>query len=702
MSKGLVIVESPAKAKTVSRMLGGGYRVKASIGHVRDLPERRLGVDVKGGFAPHYEVPYEKRAVVKEIKEAAKHASSVYLATDPDREGEAISWHLVQAAELDSAPVKRVVFHEITKEALEEAFRYPREIDMALVNAQQARRILDRLVGYKISPLLCQKVRRGLSAGRVQSAALKMIVDRERQIEGFVPVEYWSIDAELEKVADKRSFIATLLGFMGGRKIEIGNEKEAKRIVAELEKASYAVDKVRKKEVARQPAPPFITSTLQQEAWRKLRFTAKRTMAIAQQLYEGLPIGEEGAVGLITYMRTDSVKVAPSALEETRVYIKQKYGADFLPPKPRIFAKKAKGAQEAHEAIRPTSVKREPTSIKGYLNRDQFRLYELIWKRMVSSQMSPALLDTTSVDIEAKGEKAYLLRATTSVIKFPGFTILYIEGKDEEDEAQKGALPELAEGERLKLLGLLPEQHFTQPPPRYTEATLVKALEERGIGRPSTYAPILSIVQERGYVARDGGRFCPLELGFLVSDILCEHFPDIVDLGFTAQMEEGLDRIAQGEREWVPFLEEFYNPFEKMLQMARQKMAKVKIADEPVDETCTQCGRPMVIKSGRYGRFLSCSGYPECKNRKPLLIKIGVKCPKCGGELVVRQSRKKRTFYGCSRYPDCDFTTGDKPISQPCPECGGLLVMRGKKMVKCTSYEFSGRLAEIEKEALKV
>jgi DNA topoisomerase-1 len=709
MVKRLVIVESPAKAKTVSKMLGSGYNVKATVGHVRDLPRKWLGVDVKGSFTPKYEVPNEKKAVVKEIKETAKKAAAVYLATDPDREGEAISWHLVQAAKLDSMPLKRVVFHELTEEAVAEAFRHPREIDMDLVNAQQARRILDRLVGYKISPLLGQKVRRGLSAGRVQSVALRMIVDREREIEGFIPQEYWSIDAQLEKIATREDFGATLLGFMDGKKLDIGSREEAERIASQLKHASYTVAQVRNKEVARQPAPPFITSTLQQEGWRKLRLSAKRTMALAQQLYEGLPIGEEGSVGLITYMRTDSVRVAPSALQETRAYIKGKYGGKYLPPHPRVFRKKVKGAQEAHEAIRPTSIRREPEAIKGHLTKDQFRVYELIWKRMVSSQMSPALLDTTAVDIEAmhqkreKGEKPYLLRATSSTMKFPGFTILYNEGRDDaEDEKDKAPLPELTKGESLKLLGLFPEQHFTQPPYRYTEATLVKALEERGIGRPSTYASILATIQERSYVERDSGRFCPTDLGSLVSDMLCQHFPDIVDFGFTAQMEQGLDLIAQGDREWVPFLEEFYDPFEETLQAAKQQMEKVKIADEPTDEVCTLCGRPIVIKVGRYGRFLACSGYPECKNTKPLLEKIGVTCPKCGGELVVRQSRKKRTFYGCTGYPDCDFTSSGRPISQPCPQCGGLLVMRGKTIARCIKCEFNSKLDELEREALKV
>jgi len=700
MSKALVIVESPAKAKTVGRILGSGYSVKASLGHVRDLPKRKLGVDVKEGFTPSYEVLKERRVVVEEIEKAAQKASSVYLATDPDREGEAISWHLVQAVGLNNMPIKRVVFHEITEQAVADAFRHPREIDLHLVNAQQARRILDRLVGYEISPLLWHKVRRGLSAGRVQSVALKMIVDREREIASFVPKEYWSIDAKLEKIATKESFTAILIGLLNGTKLKIGSREEADSIISQLERGSYAVARVRKKEVARQPPPPFITSTLQQEAWRKLRFTAKHTMAIAQQLYEGLPIGDGGSVGLITYMRTDSVRVAPSAVAETRAYIEEKYGDDFLPPKARIFSKKVKGAQEAHEAIRPTSVRREPAAIKRYLTRDQFRLYELIWKRMVSSQMSPVLLDTTSVDVEAKSDRSYLLRATSSRVKFPGFTILYSEGEDEaEDEKGKGPLPELAKGERLTLLGLFPEQHFTQPPPHYTEATLVKALEELGIGRPSTYAPILSTLQERGYVTRDGGRLSPQELGFLVSDLLSEHFPNIVDLRFTAQMEEGLDQIARGEREWVPFLEDFYGPFEKTLKTAERQMEKVKIADEPTDEVCSLCGRPMVIKSGRYGRFLSCSGYPKCKNSKSL--SIGVKCPKCGGDVVERRSKRKRTFYGCSAYPDCDFVTGDKPVAQPCPECGGLLVMQGKMMARCTRCQFSGRLAEIGQEVVK-
>ena len=881
----LVIVESPAKARTISRMLGSSYAVKASVGHVRDLPGKWLGVDVKKGFTPKYEVPKEKSAVVNEIKEAAKNASAVYLATDPDREGEAISWHLVQAAKLGSMPLKRVVFHEITDEAVAEAFRHPRTIDMDLVEAQQARRILDRLVGYKISPLLCQRIRRGLSAGRVQSVALRMIASREREIEGFVPREYWSVDAQLEKIDKKASFIAALVGLTTGKKkIDIGSEEEAAGLVANLKEAVYAVAKVQKKDVSRQPAPPFITSTLQQEAWRKLRLSAERTMSVAQQLYEGLSVGSGGSVGLITYMRTDSVKAAPSAIEETRDYIREKFGPKFLPSKPRVFSKKAKGAQEAHEAIRPTSVKREPQAIKDYLTRDQFRLYELIWKRMVSSQMSPLQLDTTTVDIKAGNGKSYLFRATRSSMKFPGFTELYSEGRDDaEEEGEKVPLPHLTEGERLKLLDLIPEQHFTQPPKRYTQATLIKALEEKGIGRPSTYAPIITTIRGRGYVEQDSGRFYPTELGYLVNDTLNDHFPDIVDFSFTAQMEEGLDQIARGEQEWVSFLDNFYRPFEATLQEAREQMAKVpdeptdevcpkcgkpmvikagrfgkfiactgypqckttkpveevkesdepteevcpkcgkpmviktgrfgkfiactgypqckntkpveevkesdepteevcpkcgkpmvvktgrygkfiactdyprckttrrvkeakapdeptdetcpecgkpmvmkagrygkflacsdyprckstkrvkeaRVPDEPTDEVCPKCGEPMVIKTGRYGKFIACSRYPKCKTSRPVAIKVGVNCPQCGSDVVELKSRKGRTFYGCSGYPDCDFTTWDRPVPQPCPECGGLLISKGDKLVKCTKCKFSGSSDGLEKETVK-
>lgn len=631
MAKELVIVESPAKARTLTRILGKHFNVKSSLGHVRDLPPNRLGVDVKNGFAPKYVTLKEKRKVVQELKEAAKKAAAVYLATDPDREGEAISWHLVKAVELKAIPVHRVVFHEITEEAIKEAFHHPRQIDMNLVNAQQARRILDRLVGYKISPLLWRKVKSRLSAGRVQSVALRMIAEREREIENFVPQEYWTIEVELAKIAalDEKvsSFKAKLAGLKdGGRKLEICRQEEAEQIASQLRVANYFVAEVSKKRISRHPTSPFTTSTLQQEAWRKLHFTAKRTMSIAQQLYEGLSVGEEGVTGLITYMRTDSTRVAESAIKETRTYIREKYGAEFLPSRPRLFAKKAKGAQEAHEAIRPTKVSREPNLIKPYLTPDQAKLYELIWKRMVASQMADALFDTTTIEIEAKEPRegrSYILKATGSIPHFLGFLILYSEGRDEveSEEEGKAPLPALAEGEELRFLDLFPEQHFTQPPPRYNEATLVKALEEKGIGRPSTYAPIISTLQERGYVERKEGRFHPLELGLVVNDLLVGHFSEIVNIDFTARMEEQLDEIARGEENWVGVIREFYTPFDGMLQKAFVQIPKVKVADEPTDEICPQCGRAMVIRMGRYGKFIACSGYPKCKTTKSLNMK---------------------------------------------------------------------------------
>ncbi len=630
MPKELVIVESPAKARTVEKMLGDRYIIKASRGHVRDLPKHGLGVDVENGFTPQYVIPKEKKRAVQELREAARKASAVYLATDPDREGEAISWHLVEAAELKGMPVHRVVFHEITKGAIEDAFHHPRQIDMKLVEAQQARRILDRLVGYKISPLLWRKVKGGLSAGRVQSVALRMIVEREREIERFVPVEYWDIQAELAKLTEGvPSFKAKLIGFTDGRKLEISSEQQAKEITDKLATAAYHAAKISKKRVSRQPAPPFITSTLQQEAWRKLHFTVKRTMSLAQQLYEGLSIGEEGTVGLITYMRTDSTRVADTAIRETRAYIDKKYGSEFLPPSPRRFAKKIKLAQEAHEAIRPTNIVREPDSIKPYLTPEQGRLYELIWKRMVSSQMAAALFDTTTVDIDAKNKDGYLLRASSSVPKFAGFLILYSEGKDEaESEEGKAPLPGLVKNEELQLLGLFPQQHFTQPPPRYNEATLIKTLEEKGIGRPSTYAPIISTLQQRGYVERKEGRLYPQEFGPVVNDLLVEHFPNIVDIGFTAKMEERLDEIARGKLGWATVVQDFYIPFEQMLQRANTQITRVKVAKvaaEPTDEVCPKCGRPMVIRAGRYGKFLACSGFPKCKTTKPLVIKENIR-----------------------------------------------------------------------------
>jgi DNA topoisomerase-1 len=694
MAQRLVIVESPAKARTLGGFLGRQYAVKASVGHVRDLPKSRLGVDVQKDFTPTYLVPREKKKVVAELKGAAEKASAVYLATDPDREGEAISWHLVQAMGLDQdgKAVHRVVFHEVTKEAVARAFANPRDIDMALVQAQQARRIIDRLVGYKISPLLWKKVRGRLSAGRVQSVAVRLIVEREREIQAFVPQEYWSIEAELTAEGSRvrgrgsRSFRATLVGYLGKKaKLEIPDEKQAQALVADLREASYQVEGVSKKASQRQPAAPFTTSTLQQEAWRRLGFSAKRTMALAQQLYEGLPLGSEGTVGLITYMRTDSTQVASSAIAEVRELIKEKYGPSYLPSSPRRFGKKTPRAQEAHEAIRPTSVRREPETVRSHLTTDQFRLYSLIWRRMVASQMAAASQETTTVEVATSGSPSghrYLLRASATTVTFPGFLAVYAAAKDDEEEGKK-PLPPLAPGDPLRLLGLFPEQHFTQPPPRYSEASLVRTLEEKGIGRPSTYAPILSTIQERGYVKQVERRLQPTELGILVNDLLVEYFPEIVDVGFTAQMEEDLDEVARGEKEWLPLLREFYGPFHATVERAANLMKKVKPPEEVTDELCELCGRHMVIRHGRFGRFLACTGFPACRHTRSIVVKTGVACPRCEGELVQRRGKKGRPFYGCSRYPQCDFALPNRPLPHPCPVCGGLLAAYGARQAKC-------------------
>ena len=711
MASKLVIVESPAKARTLNKILGRGYSIKASLGHVRDLPRASLGVDIDDNFAPKYVIPAQKKKIVGEIKKAAGNAGSIYLATDPDREGEAISWHLIQAIQPDKVrlPVHRVVFHEISREAVQQAFQSPRSIDMNLVNAQQARRILDRLVGYKLSPLLWKKVQRGLSAGRVQSVAVRMVVDREREIQEFVPQEYWIIEVELAPPEEKEaSFKARLFALADGTRLDIASTDEAERVIADLEGAEYAVKSVETKQVARQPAPPFITSTLQQEAWRKLHFTAGRTMAIAQQLYEGLPLGQEGSVGLITYMRTDSTHVAASAVSEAREFIREKYGAKFVPSKPRSFARKTKWAQEAHEAIRPTRIYREPGQLRPFLNSAQLKLYELIWKRMVASQMSAASYDTTNVEIEAgkvehpRYNGGYLLKASSSVVKFPGFMAVYSEGRDDDDQGASSdsggaSLPGLRGGDRLVRLTTVSEQCFTQPPPRYTEATLIKALEQKGIGRPSTYAPTLSTIQERDYTNKVNGKFHPTELGIIVTKILTEHFPKIVDLGFTAQMEEQLDEIAQGKRDWIAPLQKFYPPFERMLNEALISVEKVSMT-QVSGETCPNCGRPMVIKVGRFGKFLACSGYPDCKTTKPYVIRTGVPCPECGGELVERVSKKKKVFYGCSKYPQCRFATNRKPVSQPCPGCGKLLVQHGEDWARCVACQRKVKLSGPEKQ----
>jgi DNA topoisomerase-1 len=695
MSKKLVIVESPAKSKTLGKILGKGYSIKASLGHVRDLPKGQMGVDIENGFMPKYVVPKAKTKLVNELKQAAQDAAAVYLATDPDREGEAIAWHLSEVTKTDRKPYYRVVFREITEEAVKSAFQSPREIDMQLVDAQQARRILDRLVGYNISPLLWKKVRKRLSAGRVQSVAVRIVVDREREIQAFVPVEYWVIEVELSKKKEKPSFRATLIGLTDGKKLDIHTQEESDKIKGALEQAAYDVLKVSVKKVTRQPAPPFTTSTLQQEAWRKLRFTAKQTMAIAQQLYEGLPIGDEGNVGLITYMRTDSTRVAQSAVAETIAFIRERYGARFLPPRPRAFTTRTVRAQEAHEAIRPTRTHREPAQVKKYLNTSQFRLYDLIWKRMVASQMAAALFDNTTVDIEAKNHKDYLLRTAASVNTFPGFITLYIEGRDEAEEEGKVTLPHMEKGDELKFLGIFPEQRFTQPLSRYTEATLVKTLEQYGIGRPSTYAPTISTIQERDYVNKVKGVFQPTALGFATNDLLVQHFPDIINIKFTADMENELDDIASKERTWPSVIQDFYVPFDKDLQQALKTAEKVKLADEPTGDLCPKCGKPLVIKTGRFGKFIACSGYPGCKFTQSFQVKVGVKCPEpgCGGDLIQRISKKKRTFYGCSNYPKCDFITNFKPLPQSCPQCGGLLTQHGRQ-AWCSKCEYKGKIEE--------
>ncbi len=700
----LVIVESPAKARTVGRFLGKGYTVKASVGHVRDLLRSQLSVDVENDFAPKYRVPNEKRPVVKEIKSLAKSAEEVYLATDPDREGEAIAWHLLESAEIDPDITRRVVFHEITEPAVEEAFAHPRGINMDLVDAQQARRVLDRLVGYNLSPLLWRKVRGRLSAGRVQSVALRLIVEREREIAAFVPEEYWTIAAEFLPEGLKDTFIAKLARLDDVEPL-LQNEADVKPLLVDMETAGYAITKIKRGERKRSPAAPFTTSTLQQEASRRLGYTAKRTMALAQQLYEGIDVGEGGNIGLITYMRTDSTNVSELAQQEARKYISQRYGDSFLPDQPPQYKTKVRGAQEAHEAIRPTSVLRQPESIKGFLNRDQFRLYQLIWQRFVASQMAVAIYNTLSVEVTGKSAShEYLLRASGSTIQFQGFLIVYEETRDEDqtaDDEENSRIPAgLEEGQSQKLRRLIPEQHFTQPPPRFSEASLVRTLEENGIGRPSTYAPILGTLQQRGYVQRENKRLVPTETGALVNDLLIEHFPDVVDVGFTARMEEDLDRVASGELKWVSVVREFYNPFSEKVEKAEELIPQMNMEPELVGRLCPVSGHELVIRWGRFGKFISCSNFPECRYTEPWLEKIGVCCPKDGGEIVERKTRKGRVFYGCSNYPECDFTSWKRPLPKPCPVCGGLLVVADKRFAQCTQCEERFPLEQVSEDEL--
>ncbi|HJN87466.1 MAG: type I DNA topoisomerase [Dehalococcoidia bacterium] len=709
--KHLVIVESPAKARTVGQILGRKYVVTASLGHVRDLPKSKIGVDVDQDFEPSYVIMKDKKTVLTDLKKAGEQATSIYLATDPDREGEAISWHLQAAAEWSrrSEPPKRVVFHEITKEAVMEAFKHPREIDMQLVNAQQARRILDRLVGYQISPLLWRRVQRGLSAGRVQSVALRMVVDREKEIQAFVPVESWTLEAQLHKESGDSTaanlFTAVLHSTKGQKgRLSIAKEDEARRYEAELNGAAYAVASVTKREVRQRPVAPFTTSTLQQDAGRKLRFTAQKTMRIAQQLYEGLSVGPGGPVGLITYMRTDSTQVAGSAVGEVRDYIRDRYGKEFLPDKPRMYTKRSKAAQEAHEAIRPTSARRDPEALRAHLDRDQHNLYKLIWERMVASQMADARSDATTVDIEATckaSPNVYVFRATGSVLKFPGFRSVYAERREENGGAEgRRALPLLVSADPLRCTKLEALQHFTEPPPRFTEGTLIRAMEEQGIGRPSTYAPTIGTLLDRHYVGKEQTRLVPSPLGTTVTELLTEYFTEVMDPEFTARMEKELDDVSRGERQWVPMLDEFYGPFQKALEAAQELMPRRKVEEE-TDEICETCGMPMVIKTGRFGRFLACTGFPECRTTRRILNKTGASCPKCGGDIVERRSRGRgRPFYGCSRYPECDFLTNRKPVPTPCPECSGLMVIADRDTAACTNCDWQEPMGtDVEEQA---
>ncbi|MCH6267099.1 MULTISPECIES: type I DNA topoisomerase [Neobacillus] len=686
MSEFLVIVESPAKAKTIERYLGKKYKVKASMGHVRDLPRSQTGVDVNNGFEPKYITIRGKGPVLKELKTAAKKAKKIFLAADPDREGEAIAWHLAHSLDVDINSDCRVVFNEITKDAIQESFKHPRPINKDLVDAQQARRILDRLVGYNISPLLWKKVKKGLSAGRVQSVSVRLIIDRENEIKAFIPEEYWTIDGEFLKGKDQ--FSASFHSLVGLNKTEVSSEEEVQKILQQMEGNKFTVIAVTKKERRRNPAPPFITSSLQQEAARKLNFRAKKTMMLAQQLYEGIELGKEGTVGLITYMRTDSTRISEIAQEEAANYIKTEYGEQFLKTEQRK-EKKQTNAQDAHEAIRPTSTFRDPSSLKEFLSRDQLRLYKLIWERFLASQMAQAVMDTMSVDLQ-NGNVVF--RATGSKIKFPGFMKLYVEGTDDQVEESNKMLPDLNEGDEVFQKDIEPKQHFTQPPPRYTEARLVKTLEELGIGRPSTYAPTLDTIQKRGYVALDNKRFVPTELGEIVHELMVEFFPEIVNVEFTAKMEQDLDNVEEGKTPWVKIIDEFYQDFEVHLKKAEKEMQEVEIKDEPAGEDCENCGSPMVFKMGRYGKFMACSNFPDCRNTKPIVKEIGVTCPTCKeGTIVERKSKKKRLFYGCSRFPECDFLSWDKPLPRNCPKCEGLLVEKKLKkgvQVQCVSCDY--------------
>lgn len=700
MAKYLVIVESPAKAKTIKKFLGSNYKIKASMGHIRDLPKSRIGVDIENNFEPKYINIRGKGDLISELKKEAKESDKVFLATDPDREGEAISWHLANIFQMDGNEKCRVTFNEITKNAVLKAIKAPRQIDMNLVNAQQARRVLDRIVGYKISPLLWRNVRKGLSAGRVQSVAIKIICDRENEIENFTPEEYWNIEAILRKDNGK-TFSAKFSGLIN-EKLELKNKEDVDKVLKGIENKEFIIQKVKHGEKKRSPSPPFITSTLQQDAARKFGFSAKKTMMLAQQLYEGVEIEGEGSVGLITYMRTDSTRISNEALNEAREYILTNYGEKYLPDKARIFKAKS-AAQDAHEAIRPTMLSLSPERVKNSLSRDLFRLYKLIWERFIASQMESAIYDTMSVDIAA-GD--YLFRASGSRVSFKGFLVLYEEGRDEEylddeDEGKKdGLLPELTEGERVAPTEIKPTQHFTQPPPRYTEATLVKTLEEKGIGRPSTYAPIISTIMSRGYVVKEKKYLYPTELGKIVNNLMEEHFKEIVDINFTAKMEAQLDSVEEGELEWKDLLHEFYDGFSKTLKSAEERISRVELPVEESDEVCEKCGRKMVVKMGKYGKFLACPGFPECRNAKPILDETGVLCPKCGGKVYIKKTKKGKSYLSCENYPECDFSSWDMVSDKKCPKCGNFMTqkVKGKKIQYTCSLESCAYEFEEERE----
>ncbi len=677
MSK-LVIVESPSKAKTIQKYLGAGFSVMASTGHVRDLPKSTIGIDIEHDFAPKYTNLVAKKEVIKKLKTAAAESDYVYLATDPDREGEAISWHLAHLLDLNLNEENRVVFNEITKSGVTAGMSNPRSVDISLVDAQQARRVLDRLVGYKISPFLWKKIKSGLSAGRVQSVALRLIVDREKEIRAFVPQEYWTIDAKLVK--ERQKFIARFYGTADGKKVEIPDESTANKILDTVNSGEFKVESIKNGTRTRQPAPPFNTSTMQQEASRKLGYDGKRTMRIAQALYEGVDVAEKGTIGLITYMRTDSLRVSEEARANANKYITERYGSQYLPSKPRYYKAK-KGAQDAHEAIRPTSVDLPPEVVKSSLTAEQYKLYKLIWDRFIASLMSACLQDTVSVDIINSG---YLFKASGYKVKFDGFTALYVEGKDEAEE-EANSIPQLNKDEILKVdstKGVQSEQHFTQPPVRYNYATLTKALDENGIGRPSTYAPIVTNIEQRDYITKINKAYAPTPLGETVTDLMCDYFKKIVDVKFTAGMEEKLDEIGDGKRNWTDTIREFYDDFFKTLQNAEKEMngKRIKVPDEETEEVCELCGRKMVIKSGRFGKFLACPGYPECKNTKPIVPEVPGTCPICSSKLIQRNTKKGYKFFGCSSYPKCKFMTWDEPTKDVCPDCGKTLFKtKGKR-----------------------